>query len=290
MDRRRYPEYRSDNRQSPRIVEMAGIRFARLRGGERTNQEFQKFSKRLNSSGYLMYYRFCYIFVILCNVFSTELRAEMPPLLTKAFEQWAAGREDLAFTQRTRFFFDDGKVKAERVERYDPSLADRLRWRLIEVDGRPATDEQRKKWEAWKNGKTRKKVVKSPAEYLDLDHATLMDETSTSARFEIGLRSDAARLLAIEKIAVVVTVDKESGGIARIAATLRQPIQVLLGLARITDLDIDVRIEPPDEESTRQAGEVQAGSTAHVAMSKLGNPMEYNWSDFKRVTSFSRSE
>ena len=72
----------------------------------------------------------------------------------------------------------------------------------------------------------------------------------------------------------------------RIAATLRQPISVLLGLARITDLDIDVRIEPADEDSDQKSGDVQTGSTAHVTMSKLGNPMEYNWSDFKRVASF----
>lgn len=207
-------------------------------------------------------------------------------MLAKAVEQWAAGREDLAFTQQTRVFLDDGKVKEERVERYDPSLPDSRRWRLIEVDGRLATGEQREKWEARKNGKPRKKVVKSPAEYLDLAHATLGDDTPTSARFEIGLRPEAARLLAVEKIAVVITVDKESGSIAGIAATLRQPIRVLLGLARITGLDIDVRIEPADEDSAQESGEVQTGSTAHVTMSKLGNPMEYNWSDFKRVASY----
>jgi len=233
-----------------------------------------------------MAYRFCMLILILCGAFPFGLRAEAPALLAKAFEQWAAGREDLAFTQQTRFFFDDGKLKAERVERYDPSLPDSLRWRLIEVDGQPASVEQREKWETWKNGKPRRKLVKSPAEYLDLDHATLVDETPTSARFEIGLRPEQARLLAVEKVAVVITVDKESVSITHIDASLRQPIRVLLGLARITDLDINVNIEPGDEGSPQNTGEVQAGSTARVTMSKLGIPMEYNWSDFKRVSSF----
>jgi len=233
-----------------------------------------------------MPHRYFWLILISFGGLCAGLRAETPPLLTKAIVQWAAGREDLAFTQQTRFFTDDGRVKAERVERYDPSLPDSVRWRLIEVDGRPATIEQREKWEARKNGKPRKKVVKSPAEYLDLDHATLMDETSQSARFEIDLRQDQAHLLAVEKIAVVITVDKEFGCIAHISATLRQPIRVLLGLARITDLDIDVSVEPANEDSAQQSGEVQSGSTARVAMSKLGYPMEYNWSDFRRVTSF----
>jgi len=233
-----------------------------------------------------MHYRYCWPILISFGVFCSGLRAETPPLLAKAIAQWAAGREDLAFTQQTRFFTDDGRVKAERVERYDPSLPDSWRWRLIEVDGRPATNEQREKWETTKNGRPRKKVIKSPSEYLDLEHASLLDETVQRARFEVGLRPDKAHLLAVDKIAVVITVDKESGGIAHIAATLRQPIHVLLGLARITDLDIDVHMETATEDSALQSGEVQTGSTARVAMSKLGFPMEYNWSDFKRVRSF----
>jgi hypothetical protein len=204
--------------------------------------------------------------------------------------KWTAGEEDLAFTQQTRVFLDDGEVKAERIERYDPSLPDNKRWRLIEVDGEPATPAQRAKWEARKNGRPRKKLVKSPAEYLDLDHATLVDETPSSACFEIGLRPEASRLLAVEKIAVLLTIDKASASIVHIVATLREPISVLLGLARITDLDVDVHVEPADQSPAQKSGEVQSGSTARVMMYKFGNPTEYSWSDFKRVPSFGGSK
>ena len=212
--------------------------------------------------------------------------AEGPPLLAKAIAQWSEGREDLAFTQQTRFLNDDGTVKEVRIERYDPSLPDKQRWRLIEVDGLPATEAQREKWETVKNNKPRKKALRPPAEYLDLDHATLLDETATAARFDVGLRPDSARLLSVEKIAVVITVEKDKARIAHIEASLRQPIRVLMGLARITDLDIDVHIEPSKKIDSTDNGEVQSGSTARVLMSKLGSPVEYNWSDFKRVTSY----
>jgi hypothetical protein len=43
-----------------------------------------------------------------------------------------------------------------------------------------------------------------------------------------------------------------------------------------------------DKGSGQKFGDVQIGSTARVTMSKLGNPMEYNWSNFKRVTSFGK--
>jgi hypothetical protein len=233
-----------------------------------------------------MSHHFCRLALILGSALLPGLQAGTPPLLATAFEQWAAGLEDLAFTQRTRFFSDDGKVKEERIERYDPSLPDRQRWRLIAIDGRPATLEQREKWEAKKNGKPRKKIATSPAEYLDLEHAVMVDDTPMNSRFEIGLRPEAARLLAVDKISVVITVDKDSRSIAHIAATLRQPIRVLLGLARITDLDLDVGIEPTDGDSPGKSGDVQAGSTARVTLSKLGSPMDYNWSDFSRVSSY----
>lgn len=227
----------------------------------------------------------CFL-LLLCGALSPGLHAATPPLLAKAVAQWVAGREDLAFTQHSRFFDDDGKVKEERVERYDPSLPDSRRWRLLAVDGRPASVEQRVKWETVKNGKPRKKAMKAPGEYLDLDHAKLLDETDRTARFEIALRTEAARLLAVEKIAVVITVDKESGGVSHIAAKLRQPIRVLMGLARITGLDIDVDIDPSAGDAVPPSGEVKSGSTARVTMSKLGNPMEYRWSNFRRVTTY----
>ena len=222
-------------------------------------------------------------------VFAPALSGETPPLLANAFNQWAAGRQDLAFTQQTTLLFDDGRVKDERVERYDPSLPASQRWRLVEVNGRPATAAERKVWEAKKNRKPRKREPKSPSEYVDLAHATLMDETAQNARFEIRLRPALARVLGVEQISALITVDKQTGTVVSITATLHQPVRVLLGLARITDLDVDVHIEPGEEDAAPQAGEVDSGSTARVAISKLGNPAQYKWSDFKRVTSSARS-
>jgi hypothetical protein len=225
---------------------------------------------------------------LLCATLCAGARAVTPPLLAKAFQQWSEGAGDLAFTQRTRIFLDDGSVKVERVERYDPSLPDRQRWRLIAIDGQAATDEQRRKWETRKNGKQRKQVSKTLSDYLDIEHAVLVRQSPARARFEVGVRPATARLLAVEKIAVVVTVEREHDTISHIAATLREPIRVLLGLARITDFDLDVGIDPPRSgpESAPASGDVHTGSSARVMMSKFGDPTEYRWSDFKRVTSF----
>jgi 2-keto-4-pentenoate hydratase len=132
-------------------------------------------------------------------------------------------------------------------------------------------------------------VDESPSKYLDLANATLIGENPTDARFRVPVRPEVQRLLAVENIDVVITVDKQTGNIAGIGAVLRQPIRVLLGVARITDLDVDLRINPVEGGSSDAAENVEPGSTARVKMSKLGRPVEYDWSDFRRVASFSGS-
>jgi hypothetical protein len=129
-------------------------------------------------------------------------------------------------------------------------------------------------------------VDESPAEYLDLDHAALVGETPKDVRFRIPLRPEAQRLIATENIDVVITVDKQTGGVSGIGAALREPIRVLLGVARITDLDVDLRINPAEETFPDAGDDVDSGGTARVKISRLGRPVEYDWSDFKRVTSF----
>jgi hypothetical protein len=228
----------------------------------------------------------CRLLACLTALAPAGLCAQTPPLLASAVQRWISGEGDVAFTQQTRYFQADGAVKEERVERYDPSLPDNRRWRLIEVDGKPATSEQRARWEARKNAKPRRRLDKSPSKYLDLEHAALIGETDQVARFRVLLRPEAQRLLEVDDIDVVLTVDKRSASIAVVGAALREPMRVLMGLARITDLDVNVRIAPVDEGPLDPAGEVESGSTARVTISRLGRPVEYNWSDFKRVAPY----
>lgn len=224
----------------------------------------------------------------LCGIGLSTLCAEEPPLLAKALQRWTMGQGDLAFTQRTRSFLSDGTVKEERVERFDPSLPDNRRWHLIEVNGAPPTEEQRRKWETRKNSRPRTKVDESPSKYLDLNNTTLVGETPKVVRYRVPVKPETERLLDIEDIDVVITVDKQTGNISGIGAALREPLRVFFGVARITVLDVDLRINPAEEGSADATDEVESGSTARVKISKLGRPTEYNWSDFKRVTAFAR--
>ena len=223
-----------------------------------------------------------------CGVFAARGRAQTPPLLAKAFALWTAGAGDVAFTQRARVFNDDGSVKEERRERFDPSLPDAQRWHLLEFNGQPPTEEQRQKFEVRKNSKARKKFNKSPLDYLDMEHAALVKQTPADVRFEVPVKPETSRLLDLEKLSILITIEKAHGTITHISATLREPMRVLLGLAKVTDFDLDVAIEPPTDHPKPDAsdGQVKSDSTARVVMSKFGDPMEYVWSDFKRVKTY----
>ena len=224
---------------------------------------------------------------VLAVSFTSIAKAETPALLTEAINHWDAGQKDLAFTQHGALLGEKDQVEKTWVERYDPSLPDSQRWRLLEVNGKPATDAERKKWESKKNSKPRKKALKPLSEYLDLPNARKLDETDKVARFEVGLRPDAMRLAAVEKLALIMTIDKTQKDITHIAATLREPMKIALGLAKVTDVDFDVHVEPDSEKKDGQTvGDVKEGSTAKVVVSKFGDPMEYRWSDFKRVDAY----
>ena len=155
------------------------------------------------------------------------------------------------------------------------------------LKGLPATDLQRQEWESRKNSRPRTKVDESPAAFLDLDHAVQIGETAEVARYRIPVKPRAMHLVSLEEIEAVISVDKQTRAIASAGAALREPIRVLLGIGKITDFDVDVRINPGDAGSPAAAEDVEAGSTARVKFSKLGRPVEYDWSDFKRVRPFS---
>jgi hypothetical protein len=213
------------------------------------------------------------------------VNAESSPLLSNALQRWLAGQGDLAFTEHTKVFHRDGTVKDEWVERFDPSQSESRRWTLIEHAGVPVTEQQSERWEARKNAKPRQKVDKSPLELFDLEHAVLIGDAPTTARFKVPVRSPIPHLVPTDEIDVVVTVDKKSGSIAGIGAALREPIPVLLGLVRITNLDVDLHITPNANAVASNSEGVEPGSTARMTISKLGYSMQYNWSDFTRVPS-----
>lgn len=188
----------------------------------------------------------------------------------------------MAFTQRARTYDDDGNVKQERVERYDPALPDNQRWRLLEVNGESPTEAQREAIEDRKNRKPRKRANKSPVEILDFEQATIQRASPEAITYEVTLRPEVARLSQTENVVLFLTVGRESRQIERVTATLLEPMRVALGLARITEINFDLTFDSPEE-----AGDGEPSGTARMSLSKFGERMDYEWWDFRRTHSYS---
>lgn len=204
-------------------------------------------------------------------------------LLGEAVHSWLDERDHWAFTQQVREF-DGEELKRERVERYDPSLPDAERWQLIQLNGRAATAEERRAWSKRKNRKPRKHT--SPiAEYFDFENARVAEESSRAIRYELPLKSTKQWLLPIDKVTLSLTIDKETRAIQTVRASIREPFNVALGLAKILDVDLDMDTELPADEPPRgDASSANPSGVAKVVVRKFGDRAEYSWSDFKRVT------
>ncbi len=191
------------------------------------------------------------LLLTLLAALAAALRAAPPPLLDQAVHQWLEGKDDWAFTQRARTLLEDGSVKEERLERFDPSLPDNQRWHLLEMNGKPPTEDQRHQWQDRKNAKPRKASNKPLDELFDFDSATLVSETPDSATYAVAVKPSFARLVAVDKLTVDFTVSKQTKVIEHVTAGLSEPMKIALGLAKVTDLDLDLSFEtvPPGKSS-----------------------------------------
>lgn len=208
--------------------------------------------------------------------------ARADALLRDAVSRWLDERDNWAFTQLAREY-DGRTLKRERLERYDPSRPDRGRWELLQLNGREPTAEEKADLAARKNRKRRKHSA-PVTEYFDLDRAQLLAADRQVARYEVPLRSTVEWLFPVDKVSLVLTIDRATRAITRVQAQIDEPFRVALGLARVLDIQLDVETDlPPLDTPTADPAAAKPSGTARAVVTKFGNRVEYEWSDFQRV-------
>jgi hypothetical protein len=211
------------------------------------------------------------------------VRAETPTLLGRAAEKWMGERDNWAFTLHVREF-EGGTVKEERTERYDPSIPGLGRWQLLAVDGKPPTDERRADWQKRKT-KKRKNAGKPLDEYLEFERATIVKETDKDVCYHVPLRNNNTWLFPVDKVELRVTVNKSTLAVEDVLAGIDEPFRVALGLARVLDVDFDMQMNSSSRPETgADPADARPDGTAKVVVNKLGERIEYAWSNFNRVT------
>jgi hypothetical protein len=222
-------------------------------------------------------------YLLLSGTALNAVHAGTPALLGSAVDKWIGERNQWAFTQFVREF-DGGKIKEERLERYDPSRPDDQRWRLLTVNGGLPTDERRAEWQERKM-KKRLNAGKSLGGFFDFEHATVTDETALVVHYLLPLRNDHSWLFPLDRVKVKVTVNKVTRAIDQIEAGIDEPFRVALGLGRVMDIDFDVQMNPSGKRGeTDNPKAAKPNGTATAVVNKFGERVEYAWSEFKRVT------
>lgn len=209
------------------------------------------------------------------------LHAEGETLLEQAVERWLGERDHWAFTQRA-VEYDDDKPR-ERLERYDPSKPGNGRWALLAINGRAPTVEEHAAWAKKKFKKNRRRFDSPIGDYFDFKDARVLKETPKLIDFEVPLRRDKNWLFQTDKVRVVVTINKETRALEHLTANVREPVKVLLGLAKITAGKLDLSFMNFDVDAPAGPETTQPTGSARVTVSKFGERAEYTWSDFKRV-------
>lgn len=215
-------------------------------------------------------------------IFTLSGRATGPALLERAVEDWLGERDHWAFTQRA-VEYDHGRPR-ERLERFDPSRPGNARWELLAINGRRPTAEEHAAWAKKKFKKHRRRFDSPIGDYFDFSDARVVGQTAKLIRFQVPLRRDKNWLFQTDKVEVVVTVNKETRALERLTAHVREPLKVLLGLARITAGKLDLSFLNFDADAEPSPETTQPTGSARVSVSKLGERAEFTWSDFKRVT------
>ncbi|HVU24227.1 MAG TPA: hypothetical protein VHE13_08890 [Opitutus sp.] len=212
-------------------------------------------------------------------------RAADNALLLQVANRWFDERGHWAFTEHVREF--QGKtLKQERVERYDPSMRPVSRWQLLAINGHKPSPAEWSDWLARKNRKHGKRP-KDIDSYFDFAKARVLDETADAIRYELPLRGGVEWLFPINKVELLVTIDKRPPALREVHARISEPMRVALGLAHVLNINLDFQMDGPVSPDPADA---KPSGSAEAVVTKLGDRVEYSWSDFTRVTPHAETE
>jgi hypothetical protein len=222
--------------------------------------------------------------LFLCSIaLLGHVEAAPPRLLEQATEKWMGERDNWAFTMMVREF-RGGQLKEERQERYDPSKPGIARWELITINGAPPTEERRAEWQKRKIRK-RPNPGKPLGQYFDFEESKVVIESDRIVRYNVPLRSNNRWLFPLDKVMVWVTVNKAAVAIEEVRAQIEEPFKVALGIARVMDVEFDLQVNPSEQEGDQSnPATAKPDGTARAVVNKMGERIEYAWSEFQRVT------
>jgi hypothetical protein len=206
-----------------------------------------------------------------------------PAPLASAFRLFARDANRWAYTQHSKQYDGKGRVKEERVVRYDPSQHYDVQWTLLLKDGEPATEGEVKRHR--RQMAKRSKERRTLGELLRIKEATLVQETEQDLIYEVPLQFEEGFRFSPDKFQVFVTVGREGPTLRALEVKLRSSLRVA-GVVKVKSGEAEIlfgRVLPPHGPAITRMEVEGSGSVLFVPMSSRA---EATRTDFKRVTPY----
>jgi len=238
--------------------------------------------------------------VALAVAFSTTaLRAGIPPLLDESWTTYVKEFDHWAYTETTRAFDATGKQTRETVTRYDPSLPYAEQFTILSHNGKPPTPEQVKqsrqrgifrgerleKPGGLENDTQPRLILHGSPALADLEHATVVEETTQSVTYAVPMRAEGRNGFPVEKFVTHVRVSKTERTFEHVEIHLAEAVRMKL-IAKMHQADFSIDFTAVDPRFTRAATLMKDHAVVSVFFRKQEGGHESARDDFKRVTPY----
>lgn len=209
--------------------------------------------------------------------------AGAPAPLAQAMREFARDAGRWAYTQRFVEYARDGQVERTWTARHDPSQHYDVQWTLLSRDGETPTEAQQKSFR--KRRASRERDRKSLGELLELDRATVAFQSSTELVYEVPLRIEDGSRFPPEKFQAFITVERAGGGLKLIDVKLREKLRVA-GVVSVKSGDARIEFSRVLPDAGPAIAAISAGATASILFVPVGERVELERTDYKKVTPY----
>ena len=206
-----------------------------------------------------------------------------PKPLVAALRKFGRDANRWAYTQHLVTSDGKGRVKDQKVVRYDPSQHYDEQWTLLSDDGKPASESQVKKYrrQMAKRAKERRTI----GELLDLKRSTLVAQDEAQLVYEVPLIFDENVRFPPDKFQAFVTIDAVTHTLGAIDVKLRDSLRVA-GVVKVKSGEARITFEAVLPEHGPAITQLKVAGAGSVLFVPLSSRTEATRTEFKRVTPY----
>lgn len=223
------------------------------------------------------------------------LRADLPTLLNDALENANRDRGRWAYTESDVEKDGSGKLMHSSVVRNDPSKPYAEQLTPIEIDGKPPTDRDFKKYRAQgerrapKNDNSQVEKPRKPgsrlSDYIDPNQITVSAEDAQTITYELGLKKNDNFEFPPEKFQAFARVNKEHRALERVSVQLRSSFRFKM-LLKLKSAAVSIEFATLDPQYGTVRTTIHASGSASILFVTIGGSDDITRSDFKHVKPF----